>query len=290
MHDFGHGFIGQIRANYQIIPGKDIVPYADQMTAGGMNSVRGYSEGLLIGKNGYIIGTELQFPILPRAIKSRDKSKYIPFVGNYLKGFVFWDFAGIFPYKGSGNGAQTAHKEDYLTSLGCGLKINLPKDLSLRLAWGFPLFYNNHEERHRWGRFHFDLNISPDFDTLLKMRKPKGEPVEMVQAPVPEQNQDKVQFANDVTPVKEAQQEKNIVNVSDKNDAAPAEEAQQNNNTINASDTNSAVQTEEVKEQKNVVNLTNTKNKLNSRNSNRDGQIFGTENEIRLDILNIQEN
>ena len=93
LHDFGHGFIGQIRGNYQVIPGKDVVPYADQMTAGGMNTVRGYSEGLLIGKNGYILGAELQFPIMARAIKSRDKSHYIPFLGSYLKGFTFLDFA-----------------------------------------------------------------------------------------------------------------------------------------------------------------------------------------------------
>ena len=248
LHDFGHGFIGQIRANYQFIPGKDVVPYADQMTAGGMNTVRGYSEGLLIGKNGYIIGTELQFPILARAIKSRDKSHYIPFVGNYLKGFVFWDFAGIFPYKGSGEGSQTANRNDYLTSLGCGFKINLPKDLSLRLAWGFPLFYNRHEDHHSWGRFHFDLNISPDFDYILKHRKPKGEPVEMVQAPVPEeqvqeQNQEKVQFANDVKP---------------------------------------SVEEKQVEEEKNIIQVSNTKNKKPSKQAKMDEEVYGTENSVKL--------
>ena len=65
----------------------------------------------------------------------------------------------IFPCKGAGEGAQTAHRDDYLTSLGFGFKINLPKDLSLRIAWGFSLFYNRHEDRHKLGRFHFDLNF-----------------------------------------------------------------------------------------------------------------------------------
>lgn len=256
LHDFGHGFVGQIRANYQVIPGKDIVPYADQMTAGGMNTVRGYTEGLLIGKNGYIIGTELQFPILARAIKSGDKSHYIPFLGNYLKGFVFWDFAGIFPYKGTGLGEQTANRDDYLTSLGCGFKIMLPKDLSLRIAWGFPLFYNRHEERHKWGRFHFDLNISPDFDYLLKHRKPKGEPVEMVQAPESEQNQDKVQFADYVAPVEETVQEENIINVS---------------NTQNKSTSNQAELDEERYGTENMLEL----------------DIEQSDNSIRTDLINL---
>ena len=183
LHDFGHGFVGQFRANYQFIPDKKVVPYNDQMTAGGMNSVRGYTEGLLIGKDGYILSAELQFPVLPRAIKSRDKSKYIPFLGNFLKGFVFADHAGIFPYKGSGEGKQVYKQHDFLMSLGCGFKINLPKDLSLRIAWGFPVMRNNHEDKKSWGKFHFDLNITPDFDAILAMRKPKEKKIETVKLP-----------------------------------------------------------------------------------------------------------
>ena len=187
LHDFGHGFVGQFRANYQFIPDKKVVPYNDQMTAGGMNSVRGYTEGLLIGKDGYILSAELQFPVLPRAIKSRDKSKYIPFLGNFLKAFVFADHAGIFPYKGSGEGKQVYKQHDFLMSLGCGFKINLPKDLSLRIAWGFPVMRNNHEDKKSWGKFHFDLNITPDFDAILAMRKPKEKKIETVKLPESEQ-------------------------------------------------------------------------------------------------------
>ena len=43
------------------------------------------------------------------------------------------------------------------------------------------LFYNNNEDKHSWGRFHFDLNITPDFDYLLSLRKSKGETIEMMQ-------------------------------------------------------------------------------------------------------------
>ena len=152
------------------------------LLSGGAMTVRGYSEGLLIGRNGYIISTELMFPIGPRMIKSRkDKKKLIPFIGNYLKGFVFADHAGIFPYKGSGPGSQGYNQNDFLMSLGCGLKINLPKDISLRLSWGFPVMNNIHEEHNRWGRFHFELTLSPDFDALVKLRKPKKTDSEQVQ-------------------------------------------------------------------------------------------------------------
>ena len=174
LHDFGHGFIGTLRSNYQVIPNKRLVPYVDQFMAGGVATVRGYSEGLLIGRDGYLVSTELQFPIGPRTIKSRkDKEKQIPFSGTFLKGFVFADHAGVFPYKGSGEGSRGYDQNDFLMSIGCGLKINLPKDISVRLSWGFPLMKNNHEEVNKWGRFHFELSLTPDFDYFLSLRKPK---------------------------------------------------------------------------------------------------------------------
>lgn len=66
LHDFSHGVIGQLRANYQIIPNSKEIPYLDQFQTGGMQTVRGYSEGILLGKNGYVTSAELMFPLLPR--------------------------------------------------------------------------------------------------------------------------------------------------------------------------------------------------------------------------------
>ena len=175
LHDFGHGFVGTLRGNYQVIPNKNVVPYVDQMIAGGIATVRGYSEGLLIGRTGYVISSELSFPLGPRTIKSKkNKEKLIPFTGNYLKGFVFADHAGIFPYKGTGNGSQGYNQNDFLMSVGFGFKVNLPKDINLRIAWGFPVMRNSHEERNKCGRFHFELSLTPDFDALVKLRKPKN--------------------------------------------------------------------------------------------------------------------
>ena len=59
-----------------------------------MATVRGYSEGVMLGKSGYFFSGELMFPLLPRTRTNKDgitKS----FIGNYLKGAVFADTAGI---------------------------------------------------------------------------------------------------------------------------------------------------------------------------------------------------
>ena len=199
LHDFGHGFVGTLRGNYQVIP-KKLVPYMDQFIAGGVATVRGYSEGLLIGRSGYLLSAEMMFPMGPRAIKSKkDKEKMIPFIGSYLKGFVFFDHAGVFPYKGTGNGSEGYNKDDFLASLGFGLKINLPGSASLRLSWGFPLITNRHEEDCYQGRFHFELSLQPDFDALVKLRKPK--------------NVEKVKIDDDIKFVKRSKKEKTTTTV-----------------------------------------------------------------------------
>ena len=173
LHDFSHGVIGHLRSNYQIVPGDKQIPYLDQMQTGGLVTVRGYNEGLMIGKNGYFVSGELMFPLLPRQITSPRTGEKIPFIGKYVKGAVFADTAGIFP----------AASEDYMdgsyfaASLGVGLRVQLPADLSARLYWGFPLIRNYHENKSKMGRFHFEMTLSPNIDALLASRSTKAEPV-----------------------------------------------------------------------------------------------------------------
>lgn len=174
LHDFGHGIVGQLRGMYQYSP-KDVVPYIDQFQAGGLATIRGYSEGLLIGRSGYIISGEVLFPFLPSQInfkaKNSEQSKTFPFLGKYVKGIVFVDHAGVFPFKGEGPGAQSYNQSDYMVSTGLGLRITLPGDLTARLYWGFPLMHNPHETYYRNPRFSFELSLAPDIDRLLKYRK-----------------------------------------------------------------------------------------------------------------------
>lgn len=180
LHDFSHGFIGQLRSNYQIIPNNKHIPYLDLFQTGGLATVRGYSEGTLMGKNGYLISGELMFPLLPRTITTKD-GKVHPFIGNYLKGAVFADTAGVFPYRGE----DVYGGSYFLASVGMGLRVQLPGDLSARLYWGFPLVNNRYETDRKYGRFHFELTVEPNLDMLLAKRQPKA-PVVAPPAPQPE--------------------------------------------------------------------------------------------------------
>ena len=80
------------------IPNSKHIPYLDQFQSGGLVTVRGYSEGLLIGRSGYLVSAELQFPVAPRTIKNKDKTKEYPFLGSFIKGFIFAEealFSGL---------------------------------------------------------------------------------------------------------------------------------------------------------------------------------------------------
>ena len=174
LHDFSHGVIGQLRGNYQVIPNDKHIPYLDQFQVGGLATVRGYSEGILMGKNGYYLSGELMFPLLAREITSPRSGEYVPFIGKYVKGAVFADHAGVFP----------THREDYydgsyfLASVGMGLRVQLPGDLSARLYWGYPLINNAYETDRKYGRFHFELTLEPNLDALLRSRSTAPQRVE----------------------------------------------------------------------------------------------------------------
>ena len=174
LHDFSHGVIGQLRANYQVIPNNKHIPYLDQFQVGGLATVRGYSEGILMGKNGYYTSAELMFPLMPREITSPRSGEKIPFIGKYVKGAVFADHAGVFPTAGEGyyDGSY------FLMSLGMGLRVQLPGDLSARLYWGYPLINNAYETDRKYGRFHFELTLEPNIDALLRNRSTAPQKVE----------------------------------------------------------------------------------------------------------------
>lgn len=173
LHDFSHGVIGQLRGNYQVIPNNRHIPYLDQFQVGGLATVRGYSEGIMMGKSGYYLSGELMFPLLPREITSPRSGEKVPFIGKYVKGAIFADHAGIFP--AVGEGYDGSH---FLMSLGMGLRVQLPGDLSARLYWGFPLVNNRYEQDRKYGRFHFELTLEPNLDALLRSRSTAPKRVE----------------------------------------------------------------------------------------------------------------
>lgn len=172
LHDFSHGVIGQLRGNYQVIPNNKYIPYLDQIQSGGLFTVRGYNEGIMIGKSGYFMSGELIFPIMPSNIRIGEKER--PFLGRVVKGALFADHAGIFPRR-----AEDRYDGSYfLASVGAGLRIQFPGSLTGRLYWGFPLIENRYETDKKYGRFHFELTLAPDIDALLNRRSTKEVVVE----------------------------------------------------------------------------------------------------------------
>lgn len=162
LHDFSHRILGYFRGNYQYIP-QDIIPYADQMSAGGFGTVRGYSQGLLTAKSGYQLGAEIYFPIAPENIEFRGKTYRSD---EYVRPFVFTDYAALYPYKGSGSGAQGFSNSDVLLSAGAGLRIQLPYDIAFKVAYGVPLRHNRYETHHG-GDWCLELSYAPDFNRFF---------------------------------------------------------------------------------------------------------------------------
>ena len=145
----------------------------------------------MIGKNGFFTSAELMFPLMPRQITSPRSGEKIPFVGKYIKGAVFADFGGVFPQVDEyqyGVGGGSGHQGSYfMASIGMGLRVQLPGDLTGRLYWGYPLINSTYFDRDRKvGRFHFELTMEPNFDALLRKRHVEAKPEPTPPPPPPQ--------------------------------------------------------------------------------------------------------
>ncbi|MCL2144548.1 MAG: BamA/TamA family outer membrane protein [Endomicrobia bacterium] len=104
----------------------ETVPSSDQFSIGGSNSVRGYSEGMLMGKDGINANAEFQYNV------NFIKWKYL----DYTRLFLFGDYGYVWP-------ASTANlPDDYensIYSIGVGLKFGMFKHFDAGVTWAFPL-------------------------------------------------------------------------------------------------------------------------------------------------------
>jgi hemolysin activation/secretion protein len=143
----GHGFLAILRAATQLSPQN--LPPIEQFQLGGANTVRGYNEGVLLGDNGYFVSAELRIPLpfLPETIGGvpiRDK----------FSGVAFVDHGAAFtPISNTYNG------NNYLTSVGFGLRAALTKYLNGRVDYGFRL--NKVQPNQSVGRVHFGIEANP---------------------------------------------------------------------------------------------------------------------------------
>lgn len=128
----------QLRASVQLSD-SDLLPSTEQFQLGGAATVRGYTEGLLAGDQGYLVSAELQFPL--RNVVPDPSVWPLP---SQLRGFFFLDQGGAFPYK-AGEGID---HNDFLASTGFGLMMDWSRSVSGRFTVAAPLAKRAGEDDH----------------------------------------------------------------------------------------------------------------------------------------------
>jgi hemolysin activation/secretion protein len=105
----------------QVVSRSHSLPSSEQFAVGGMSTVRGFTEGVTNGDQGYLASIELNFPV-----GFSDK----------VRGIVFFDHGAAFPYRGVG---IPSPMEDYLTSAGVGATVNFSKNTGGKFIIGLPI-------------------------------------------------------------------------------------------------------------------------------------------------------
>lgn len=112
------------------LSGDNFLPSTEQFQVGGVATVRGYTEGLRIGDDGYYAGAELNFPLYTQW---NDEASAL--FGGQVRGALFVDHGAAFPYKGD---SLSTDSDDYLTAAGFGVVLGLDWGLTGRIDVGFP--------------------------------------------------------------------------------------------------------------------------------------------------------
>ncbi|HEY9687746.1 MAG TPA: ShlB/FhaC/HecB family hemolysin secretion/activation protein [Coleofasciculaceae cyanobacterium] len=122
-----------LKAYGQITP--DALPAAEQFQIGGASSVRGYTEGLLIGDRGVNLGIEHQFPI-------PGLKRVNPWLDDHLRGAWFYDVGRVWLDKSNPvfvSGQSNLPSRTFLQSAGFGFRAQLSRYMQGFLDFGFGL-------------------------------------------------------------------------------------------------------------------------------------------------------
>lgn len=157
IHYLPKGIIATIRAGGQYSPYD--VPFVEQYQIGGISSVRGYSESLLLGANSYFVSLEMLFPVpfLPEEIKvpfSKKTDNATFRLKDSIKLALFFDNGAIIPRE------EKTESQNFLSSVGAGIRVAISKYLTARLYVGVPLM-NTGTYNESSARVHFDIIASP---------------------------------------------------------------------------------------------------------------------------------
>jgi hemolysin activation/secretion protein len=131
-----------------------ILSAAEQFQLGGITNVRGYPPAEAVGDQGYSSTFEWSMPmyLMPRNIN-------VPFtktrIYDALRIITFYDWGNVRLRRPS----ATEEKNKTLRSAGCGMRFNLPQNLSVRLevAWPLDNTPSDSDHAHTW------VQVTKDF-------------------------------------------------------------------------------------------------------------------------------
>ena len=138
------GFLGlNARLNAQI-GNRRVMQGSEQIQIGGVNSVRGYEEGLLNGERGYALQLELRGNL-------KSLWKTAPSWLDSAEFFAFYD-CGQLQHETMSQ-ALTSASEAFLASTGCGLRCGILNHLNASFTMAMPLkkhVYNLRDNKPHW--------------------------------------------------------------------------------------------------------------------------------------------
>lgn len=143
-----------LKAYAQMTP--DALPAAQQFQIGGENSVRGYTEGLLIGDRGLNLGIEHRFPI-------PGLKRISPWLGQRVQAAWFYDYGRVWLDHSNETfikGRSDVKERTLLQSIGFGFRAQLTRLLQAYVDFGFGLGDRKDVEPQRrqpTARVHFGI-------------------------------------------------------------------------------------------------------------------------------------
>ncbi|MCE3236720.1 MAG: outer membrane protein [Vampirovibrio sp.] len=148
------------RGNMQFTP--DALPGAEEIQIGGQSSVRGYTEGLLVGDRGYNFTLEHRWPIpFLRGVS--------PWLADRIQGKTFVDYGKVMLDPSNTHyikGFSTLKENTTLLSAGVGFQAQFTRFVGGFVDFGFALLNRNGPEPYSMpaSRIHFGLrtNILPN--------------------------------------------------------------------------------------------------------------------------------
>ncbi len=145
-----------LRSYAQFTP--DALPPAEQFQLGGAYSVRGYTEGVLIGDRGYQFSIEHRWPVPGLRLAS-------PWLADRVQGATFFDYGRT--WMDASNSRTPQRSEKSLASAGLGVRFRLTQYMQGFVDFGFGLLSRSDIEPNAQptARIHFGVRSDLLSDT-----------------------------------------------------------------------------------------------------------------------------